>query len=141
MKLSKQAKTPEKLFIELVHIMQKLRGKHGCPWDKHQTHKTLLPYLFSEANELKQALKKEDWENTAEELGDVLLQVVFHSQVAKENGRFTISDVIRSINQKLIRRHPHVFAGVKVKDADAVIKQWDEIKRQEKLKKKLSSRG
>jgi tetrapyrrole methylase family protein/MazG family protein len=140
MKLSKNGSSPQKQFSELVAIMEKLRSKHGCPWDKHQTYNSLLPYLFSEAREFKKAVKKRDYENMAEELGDVLLQVVFHSQVAKEKGHFTISDVLHSINTKLIRRHPHVFGGKKVRSSKEVIKLWGEIKRQEKIDKKQNKK-
>ena len=123
------------LFTELVSIMSRLRGPGGCPWDKHQTHKSLLYYLFSEADEVKKAVRKKDWENLKEELGDVLLQVVFHSRIAEESGLFDISGVIESINKKLIRRHPHVFGGKKLKTPGEVYRQWTEIKKKEKLQK------
>jgi MazG family protein len=129
----------EHLFTELIAIMTRLRGPEGCPWDKHQTHRSLLPYLFSEAKEVKQAVYKKDWENLKEELGDVLLQVVFHSQVAQEKGLFTIADVVQGINEKLIRRHPHVFGGKKLRTSREVLQQWDEIKRQEKAGKAINS--
>lgn len=121
-----------RLFTRLVDIMARLRGADGCPWDKRQNHATLMKYLFSEAKEVRSAVRKRDWNNLKEELGDILLQVVFHSQVAKENGYFGIEDVVTSINEKLIRRHPHVFKGIKVKDHKEVIKLWHQIKRQEK---------
>lgn len=120
-------------FAELVAIMARLRGPDGCPWDKHQTHTSLLPYLFSEADEVKQAVKKKDWENLQEELGDVLLQIVFHSRVAEESGRFNIYDVVKGISEKLKRRHPHVFGGKKLATPGEVTRQWEEIKRAEKL--------
>lgn len=123
------------LFPELVRIMVRLRGPQGCPWDRHQTHESLLQYLFSEANEVKEAVEKQDWENLEEELGDVLLQVVFHSQLASERGLFTIDDVIAGINRKLKRRHPHVFGGRKLNTPEEVYTQWEAIKRQEKKKK------
>ena len=122
----------EKLFGELVLIMQKLRGPEGCPWDHQQDHESLLPHLFSEAEEVKEAIQNKDWKNLEEELGDILLQVIFHSQVAAEKKRFTIADVVRGINQKLIRRHPHVFGGKKLASVDDVNRQWEEIKRGEK---------
>ncbi len=122
----------EQLFGELIRIMRKLRGPEGCPWDHKQGHESLLPHLFSEAEEVKEAIRKKDWENLEEELGDILLQVVFHSQVAAENKRFTIAGVVRGLNEKLIRRHPHVFGGTKLTSADDVYRQWDEIKRGEK---------
>jgi tetrapyrrole methylase family protein / MazG family protein len=125
------------LFNELVKIMARLRGPDGCPWDKHQDHSSLIKYLFSEANEVKLAVKKKDWKNLEEELGDVLLQVVFHSQIAKEKGLFDINGVIRSINEKLIRRHPHVFSNKnKCLSPKDVVKQWKEIKKQEKAKRR-----
>jgi tetrapyrrole methylase family protein/MazG family protein len=116
--MSKQRSTlPESRhsFQELVNILAKLRGPKGCPWDKHQSHESLLPYLFEEAREVRSALKKKDWDNFCEELGDILLQVVFHAQVASEAGRFDINDVLKCINDKLVRRHPHVFGGKKLK--------------------------
>lgn len=130
----RQQKTAH-LFLELVSIMDRLRGPKGCPWDKHQTHESLLPHLFSEAKEVQEAVKKQDWENLEEELGDILLQVVFHSQVAREDGRFTIADVIRGISKKLKRRHPHVFGRKKVSTSEEVVRQWDEIKKREKARK------
>ena len=123
------------LFDELVGIMARLRGPEGCPWDKHQDHKTLLKYLFSEAREVKAAIANNDIENLKEELGDVLLQIVFHSQVAAENGHFDISDVIEGLNKKLIRRHPHVFGKEELKTPDAVLRRWKEIKLEEKRAK------
>lgn len=122
-------------FGELVNIMRILRGPKGCPWDKHQTHNSLLPYLFEEAREVRSALKSGDWDNFCEELGDILLQVVFHAQVAREAGRFTINDIVKSINDKLIRRHPHVFGGKTLKDPREVTRLWKKIKKQEKLAK------
>ena len=131
----KKLKKNERLFSKLLSIMATLRGKNGCPWDKHQDHKSLIPYMFSEANEVKQAIRKQDWENLKEELGDLLLQIVFHSQIAKEKGIFDISDVIHGINSKLRRRHPHVFGGKKLRTPEEVYVQWEEIKRREKLNK------
>jgi tetrapyrrole methylase family protein/MazG family protein len=138
--MKKQQKSGKK-FEDLVAIMEKLHGPGGCPWDKKQTHQSLLPYLFSEAREVKAAVRKKDWENLEEELGDVLLQVIFHSQLAAEKNLFTITDVIRGISEKLVRRHPHVFSGKKLKTPAQVVKQWAEIKKLEKenkRKKKLS---
>jgi tetrapyrrole methylase family protein/MazG family protein len=123
-------------FIKLTEIFKKLRGPDGCAWDKKQTNSSLMKYLFEESKELKEAVKKCDIENIKEELGDVLLQVVFHAQIAKENGWFDINDVIRYLNSKLIRRHPHVFGKSKAKTEKDIIKQWDEIKKREKTKKR-----
>ena len=98
-----------KSFDRLVQVMAKLRSPKGCPWDRKQTHKTLIKYLFEEANEFKSAVRKKDIPNMEEELGDILLQVIFHAQVASEKGRFDIDDVIRHLTRKLTLRHPHVF--------------------------------
>lgn len=121
-------------FLELVDIFKKLRSKNGCAWDKRQTNKTLIKYLFEEAEEFKQAVRKNDIENMKEELGDVLLQVIFHAQIAKENKWFDIYDVIDGLNKKLIRRHPHVFGKSKAKTPEEITKQWNEIKKKEKSK-------
>jgi tetrapyrrole methylase family protein/MazG family protein len=123
-------------FNELINIMARLRGPQGCPWDKRQDHKTLLKYLFSEAREVKEAVKNNDFENLKEELGDVLLQVIFHSRIAEENGRFNIADVVDEICRKLIRRHPHVFGNEKLETPSDVLRRWKEIKLKEKEDKK-----
>lgn len=112
--------------------MDILLGENGCPWDRGQTHKTLLKYLKEEANEVSAAVRKNDWENLKEELGDVLLQVVFHSALAAKAGRFRISDVIRTVNSKLVRRHPHVFGAVKLSTPAEVLVEWRKIKKSEK---------
>lgn len=125
----------KQLFFQLINIMAQLRGPGGCPWDKHQDHASLLPYLFSEAKEVRDAVKKKDWANLKEELGDLMLQIVFHSRIAQEKRIFDICDVLKGINSKLKRRHPHVFGGRKLRTPDQVDKQWEEIKRQEKLKR------
>lgn len=122
-------------FTKLTDIFKKLRGPDGCAWDKKQTNASLMKYLFEESKELKEAVKKGDIENIKEELGDVLLQVVFHAQIAKENGWFDINDVIKYLNAKLIRRHPHVFGKSNAKTEKDIIKQWAEIKKREKTKK------
>jgi MazG family protein len=140
MKKSIKSARHQDLFGELVSIMARLRGAEGCPWDKHQTHETLLKYLFSEAREVKQAVHNKDFENLKEELGDVLLQVVFHAQIAEESGLFCISDVVEEINKKLIRRHPHVFGGETLKTPDDVLRRWKEIKKKEKEDKKKSKK-
>lgn len=125
----------ENLFKELNKIMATLRGADGCPWDKHQTHQTLIKYLFAESDEVKEAIEKQDWENLKEELGDILLQVVFHSRIAEENGIFNIADVVQCINEKLRRRHPHVFGGKKLHSPEDVNAQWEQIKTEEKKTK------
>ena len=116
-------------FGELLDIMTRLRSETGCPWDKEQTHQSLKPCLLEETYELLDALEGEDARKLKEELGDVLLQVVFHSQIAEEEGRFAIRDVIAQLSEKLIRRHPYVFAGELLpEDAAAVLKQRMQIK-------------
>ncbi|MDR3112063.1 MAG: nucleotide pyrophosphohydrolase [Elusimicrobiota bacterium] len=120
-----------KEFEKLIGIFEKLRSSNGCIWDREQTHKSLIKYLFSESKEVKKAIDNNDMENLKEELGDILLQVVFHSQIAKENGEFSISDVVKTLNQKLVRRHPHVFGTCKVKTVKDVERLWKEIKAKE----------
>ncbi len=119
-------------FNRLVEIMKRLRGPDGCPWDKEQTSITLKPYLIEEAYEVIDAIDNQDDTNLTEELGDVLLQVVFHAQIATEENRFTIEDVAQSISDKLVRRHPHVFGNVEAETADQVVQNWEAIKAQEK---------
>ena len=121
-----------KEFDKLVNIMARLRSKKGCMWDKEQTHKSLVRYLESEAKELKRAVQKNDMKNLEEELGDVLLQVVFHAQIAKEKKKFDIAGIIKKLNAKLIRRHPHVYGKYKVKNTADIIKMWKEVKNKEK---------
>lgn len=119
-------------FDELVQVMARLRAEDGCPWDREQTHHTLRSYLLEESCEAIEAIEAGDDEELCQELGDVLLQIVFHAQIAREDGRFTADDVCRAIVDKLIRRHPHVFGDVEVDDADHVKQNWDRIKRDEK---------
>ena len=121
-------------FLRLCEIVAQLRAPGGCPWDREQTHDSLVPGLLEEAYEVADAIRVKDDANLREELGDLLLQVVFHADIATESGRFTIDDVSREIADKLVRRHPHVFgvADTGVRDTTAVLKQWDEIKRAEK---------
>ena len=119
-------------FSDLTKLMEKLRGEKGCPWDKKQTHTSLLGYLEEEVKEFSEAVRKNNIENMKEELGDILLQVVFHSQIAKEKGNFTIEDVIDTLCKKLIRRHPHVFGNKKVKNEKEIIENWEKIKKMEK---------
>lgn len=117
---------------KLVEILAKLRSENGCPWDKEQTHSTLKRNLIEESYELLDAIDNKDMENMKEELGDVLLQVFFHSQIAKENEDFTIEDVAECICEKLIRRHPHVFGEENIMTADDVVDRWEQIKKTEK---------
>lgn len=129
----------EEKFKRLVEIMDTLRGKEGCPWDLEQDHKTLMPYLIEEAFEVIEAIEDGSDEKLCEELGDLLLQIVFHARISKENNKFHIGDVIDSISEKLIRRHPHIFSTTKVKNAKEVLKNWEEIKLKEKSTKRRTS--
>jgi nucleoside triphosphate diphosphatase len=125
-------KKTEKSFHSLIETMDKLLSPQGCPWDRKQTHESLVQYMYEEAGEIESAIKKKDWENLKEELGDLLLQVLFHSALAKAKNRFDINDVVKTLDDKLVRRHPHVFGGKKLKCPKAVLRQWDEIKKEEK---------
>lgn len=119
----------------LLDIMRKLRSPEGCPWDREQTVETLKPYAVEEVYEVIDAIDRGDLEDHCEELGDLLLQVVFQSQLREEEGAFTFEDVARSISDKLVRRHPHVFGDVAVADSDEVLVNWNEIKETEKADK------
>jgi len=114
-----------------VYVMKILRGENGCPWDHQQTHESLKPYLIEETYEVIESIDRNDDEELREELGDLLLQIVFHAQIASEEERFTIDDVAAGIVKKLKRRHPHVFGETEVKDADEVLKNWEHIKKEE----------
>jgi MazG family protein len=117
---------------DLLRVMAKLRSPRGCPWDREQTHLSLRRHAIEEVYELIDAIETRDDHEMAEELGDLLLQVVFHAQMAKERGAFDFEKVTRHLVDKLIRRHPHVFAKVKVKNVDEVWANWEKIKRAEK---------
>jgi tetrapyrrole methylase family protein/MazG family protein len=126
--------SPEKFnqFDTLVDIIARLRGPDGCPWDREQTHASLREALLEECYEVLEALDEGDTRKLGEELGDLIMQVVFHAQMAAEAGKFDIGDVIRNINTKLVQRHPHVFGSLKVQDADEVLANWDELKKKER---------
>ncbi|MDZ7833591.1 MAG: nucleoside triphosphate pyrophosphohydrolase [Desulfobacterales bacterium] len=126
-------------FDRLVKIMETLRAPGGCPWDAEQTHQSLVKNLIEEAYELAEAIDKDDPEAVMEELGDVLLQVVFHSTLAKEAERFEVTDVINYLCDKLVYRHPHVFGDTQVSGARDVIRNWDRLKRKENGKQKRES--
>ena len=126
-------------FQKLAGVMARLRAPGGCPWDREQTHATLRTYLIEEAYEVLDALDSRDDAKLAEELGDLLLQVLFHAQIAHEEGRFDISDVICEIHNKMIRRHPHVFGSKQAKDSAEVLRNWEIIKKQERQKKTAAS--
>lgn len=119
-------------FDEIKKTIDKLRSPDGCPWDKKQTHKSLLPYLYEEANEVGDAIINNDKNHLKEELGDLLLQILLHSKIAEESNDFTIQDVINNLNIKLIRRHPHVFGEETADSAEDVVKLWEDIKTIEK---------
>ena len=123
-------------FEEFIDIIKTLRSENGCPWDREQTHTSLKPCMTEEAAELLAAIRIYDttgnFENMREELGDILLQVIMHSQIAKEEGLFSIDEVITGISEKMIRRHPHVFGDVKADTAEEVLSNWDDIKKKEK---------
>jgi MazG family protein len=116
----------------LREIVARLRAPDGCPWDREQTHESLKPHLIEECYELIDAIDERDDEALCEELGDLLLQVMLHAQMASEQGRFDFDSVAESIAEKLVRRHPHVFSDTKLSTSDAVLRQWDAIKRHEK---------
>ena len=123
-------------FTKVVEIMAALRAPNGCPWDRRQTHESLKPYLLEEAYEVIETIDQRDKQKLREELGDVLLQVLFHSQIAAEAGSFTVEDVIETLTTKLIRRHPHVFGNSnqmgEVSNSEQVLTQWEDIKRAER---------
>ncbi len=119
-------------FAQLCRIVAKLREPDGCPWDREQTNASLVPQLIEEAYEVAGAVRAGDDVNLREELGDLLLLIVMQAQIAAEGKRFTIDDVACGIGEKLVRRHPHVFGASKVRGTDAVVKQWEAIKREEK---------
>jgi len=119
-------------FDTFLAIVAKLRGPDGCPWDKAQSHETLRRYIIEECHEAVDAIDEGDRAHLAEELGDVLLQVGLHAQIGADEGTFTIADVLRSINDKLLRRHPHVFGEAHASDADEVAANWQTLKEQER---------
>lgn len=117
---------------KLVDIIAVLRGENGCPWDREQTHKSLRPNMLEEAYEAVDAIDDNNIPNLREELGDVLLQVVLHAQIAKDNKEFDIEDVAKELSEKLIHRHPHVFGNANVKSSEEVVTNWDKLKKEEK---------
>lgn len=123
---------PGKQLARLRAIMHRLRAPGGCPWDAEQTHESIVPNLIEETYETVDTIQRHDFDHLKEELGDLLLQIVFHSEIAEEAGHFNLDDVARGICEKLIHRHPHVFGESDAATSDAVLKQWDEIKRADK---------
>lgn len=120
--------SPDKDFQDLVELIRKLRDEDGCPWDKEQTHESLKPYLVEETYEVIDAIDSKDAVRLKEELGDLLFQVLFHSQIAREKKEFGITDVIRACLEKMTSRHPHVFGEERLKTAEEVIKIWHKLK-------------
>lgn len=122
-------------FEELIAIMRRLRGPGGCPWDREQTHRSIRPYLLEEAYEVAEAIHAEDDAELCSELGDLLLQIVFHAQMASEEGRFDIEEVVRRVCEKLVRRHPHVFGETHVEGKEDVLRNWARIKAEERRRR------
>lgn len=134
MKYDYQDTTRKYDFNDLIEIIAQLRGPGGCPWDIEQTHESLKKCLQEEAGEVMEAIDNKDDANLCEELGDLLLQVVMHAQIASETGRFTMDDVIQGVSAKMVRRHPHVFGDAKASTSEESLNLWAEIKKQEKEK-------
>ncbi|MFI5317559.1 MAG: nucleoside triphosphate pyrophosphohydrolase [Myxococcota bacterium] len=126
----------------LLELMAKLRSPEGgCPWDLEQSFRTIAPYTIEEAYEVDDAIRREDWPDLREELGDLLLQVVFHAQLARESGLFAFGDVVETLCEKLVRRHPHVFGDASVADADEVLRAWELHKQAERAARGADLRG
>jgi ATP diphosphatase len=121
-------------FERAVAIMSRLRAPGGCPWDREQTFDTIKRYTLEETYEVLEAIDNRDWRELPGELGDLLLQVLFYAEMAKEEGHFSIDDVLDTLSNKLVHRHPHVFGDVEAKDSTQVLKNWEELKKQEKRK-------
>ncbi len=119
-------------FEALVAMMDRLRGPRGCPWDRRQTYETLRGYLLEECHEVLEALDRKDWAALREELGDLLFQIVFLARLAKEDGHFAAADVVRGVEEKMRRRHPHVFGGARADTPEQVLEHWERIKQREK---------
>lgn len=128
----KKARRPGRLFDALVKLQARLLAPNGCPWDREQTHESLRTYLLEETYEVLEALESRDDKKFASELGDLLLQIVFHAELARQAGRFDIGHVIHAIHTKMVRRHPHVFGETKARDAAEILKNWEQIKAEER---------
>ena len=123
-------------YEQLVEIIAKLRSPEGCPWDRAQTHESMIQCLYDECEEVVEAIKNKDDDNLCEELGDVLLQVLLHAQIAAEEGRFTMADVVDELAKKMVRRHPHVFGNApQAQSEEEGLARWQEIKAMEKAEK------
>lgn len=127
-----------KKFDELAGIMARLRAPDGCPWDREQSYKDIAAHTLEETHEVLAAIDRQDYAGLCEELGDLLLQILFYAQIAREEGRFTIDDVVAAITKKLIHRHPHVFGEKKISDPDQVVEQWEKLKQEEGKKSIIS---
>jgi XTP/dITP diphosphohydrolase/ATP diphosphatase len=138
---SDEAREAAQALTEAVAIMARLRGPGGCPWDREQTFDTIKRHTLEETYEVFDAIERRAWPELKDELGDLLLQVFFYAQMADEAGYFTLADVARGLSAKLVRRHPHVFGDSVAKDADAVLRNWEEIKRGEKAAARGSGSG
>lgn len=123
-------------YTDFLDIIARLRAPDGCPWDREQTHESLKKCLLEESAEVIDAIDNKDDENLCEELGDLLLQVVMHAQIAAEEGRFTMDDIVQGVSEKMVRRHPHVFGDAKVSSIEEGLDLWNAIKKQEKGQKK-----
>lgn len=130
--MGERASADSSFFSALVALMARLRDPSGCPWDREQDHRTLRPCLLEETYEVLEAIDRGDAQALRQELGDLLLQIVFHAQLASEAGDFDIEDVVKGIHDKLIARHPHVFGGSSAATAEEVLHQWDKLKRDER---------
>ncbi|NLY70790.1 MAG: nucleoside triphosphate pyrophosphohydrolase [Clostridiales bacterium] len=126
-----EAKTEEEAVKRLAKIISLLRSEEGCPWDKEQTHESLRSCLIEEAYEVVEAIDNKDWDNLEEELGDVLLQVIFHSDLGREEGKFDLKSIANRECDKMIRRHPHIFSNFKVDSIDTVVERWENMKQRE----------
>lgn len=124
---------------DLREIYARLRAPDGCPWDREQNELTIVPHIVEEAEELREALLREDWVHAADELGDVLGNVVMIAQIAEEHRRFTFDDVVRAVSDKLVRRHPHVFGNATAATPEDVLALWNQVKQQEQEQARASS--
>lgn len=132
----------QQAFMRAVEIMARLRAPGGCPWDREQTFDSLRRYTLEETYEVLDAIENRDWSGLKDELGDLLLQVLFYAEVARESGHFQLTEVIENLNAKLIRRHPHVFADrTGVENSQQVLANWEEIKKQERAARKIENEG
>lgn len=125
---------------DFIQVVKELRGENGCPWDKKQTHESLIPCLVEESGEVVEAIEHNDMQNLEEELGDVLLQVVMHARIAEERGDFNFLDVVDGVCRKMIRRHPHVFGDETFSTTEEQLSNWRKIKELEKIEKKRKAR-